>query len=222
MTLLRPTSSPPDPSTPSPKELVRPGSPPARVITPPHLRLLALDTEDSPEDVLSNYMSRAMHLLGEVLIGGIGAATVADLTADRQMVAGFETDDVGSISISITARAKQLVDGAGIPLMDFRGVTPTAEELAAMISDRRIVGALLSHIDQEDEARPSWRVLLKPAELRRLDRLRLVDISVKPRKRRIHVWLAGLELTARQYAQLIAALTALVTAILALLKILGA
>lgn len=219
MTAIRPSSLPPDSSLPSPAELVRPGSPPMRVITPGTVHLLALWNEASPRDVMSNYASRAIHLHGEVLIGGIAAETVADLALDRQQVADFVDDDVASMTISITARATNLTDGAGIRLVDFRRVTPTSEQLAEMIADRSVVGALLSHSRKVDEARPSWRLVLKPEEIRRRERLDLVELTLSPaRKRGIGASLTGLELTARQLAQLVAALGALATAIIALLK----
>lgn len=222
MTVIRPSSVPIDSSTPSPTDLVRPGSPPERLITPAEIHVLALENERDADDLLSNFASRAMHIAGEVLIGGIAAATASDLALDRQFVAEFVDKDVASLTITITYQATNLVDGAGLRLVDFRLMTPTAEQLAAMIRDKTVAGALLSHTSEADEARPSWRVLLKPAAIRHRKRLGLIELKLKPRKGGITARLTSLELTARQLAQLTVALTALATAIVALAKILGA
>ena len=223
MSLIRPPFSHGDPRTESASDLVRPGTPPARVITPLQIHILRFWNEPSAEEVLANYASRAMHLAGETLIGGIAAASVADLAGDRAHVAPTASQDLYSLTISITSKAKSTIAGAGIRLIDLRGTKPTKRQLAEMVSDRTVSGALVSH-DATDADRPSWRIYLKPGAIRRLEAEGLIHLDLgEPKKRgRIRNALAGLTKIETTTSMLRRLVTTCLSLIGLLLVILGA
>jgi hypothetical protein len=173
---------------PSALDLVRPGGPPARVITPLEIYVLAFGAERGWREVLGNYPARVEHIGGQAMIGGVGAANVVDLGRDLVQVAPFVVDELGRIdfktmSVRMRMRAARGVDGAGPRIVDLRGTQPTEAELAEIAADPEVVGIFLSHTDPEDANRPSWRVLLKSPQVIRMRRKR--KVSLRLRKHRL-------------------------------------
>lgn len=212
-------------------DLVRPGGPPARVITPSEIHCIAFGAERTWRDLLGNYSARVEHVGGQAMIGGIAHANVVELARDLAKVAPSVVDERGRVTlrtmrVRICTRRALGIDGAGPRILDLRGTQPTDADLAAFASDRNLVGIFLSHTDPEDIGRTSWRVIFKPPEIIRLQRKRKVSIRLTKHRITEDDLAAGYESRASRSwttilhiaVKLIAPLTSLATAAIRIVR----